>query len=818
MSENVQEESVEKKRMAEIAKLTPADLHRMEDLDHCGFSYVGNPPVKFGYLKENFFVNRKPKKVSHSDAMICCCSPGDACGDDCLNRLMMIECGARTCPAKHSCTNQNFQQRRYANLIVTEEPNKGWGLRTLARIRAGTFVIEYCGDIINHAEFQRRAHMRSADSADHFYFMSIANEEVIDASMKGNESRFINHSCGPNCETQKWSVNGEMRVGLFATVDIPAGSELTFDYKYERYGAEAQKCYCGAPSCRGVIGGTKQVALREVSGPQRVAAEKGAKARRRKGEEYEEELYLDQIFDSQQGLASSDQARVFSKRMLRVGDLDLRTKSSMLSTLEKSAPAILADFVLQGSLRMIKLWIVALMDIIEPQAVKADDSPEESQPVNGRDSIVPMAVDEIPANGGDNDVHMADAGPEPAEASVEPVAGTAEHVDSAAEPIVSTAEPVANDVLPADSTVPADTANAAEVIERSSVEAAAEAAAEAMLKQQQRDEAINLVVRLLKLCKMLKPPTFVPLKPVQIYTLLKERLLVCSVPEITAVAQEYYAVIKEFEFFCTFSIKRDPAAIVPHSEAPQPKATDSPKVESGARTPVSADRKNKQPWYLTALGQSKKPKPDSPQIAARTNSSATLTSPAGPAGSATTPAATTTPVAAPFTFQDLQKHSQERDSSLYSTNSNSLGPISFPSSDFSQPTISSEISHAEAEQELFDIPDERKAAFVKAVAAKLNGLLYPYLKQGAIADKEGFKDLMRKLTHKVRDTEEKRHDRLVQDYVLASGADRVKLMEQGAKAYNFEHGTRGKKIESLVHEYFKKLQGKPYQAKPKRSR
>lgn len=50
---------------------------------------------------------------------------------------------------------------------------------------------------------------------------------MIDAGPKGNSSRFINHSCSPNCETQKWTVNGDVRIGLFALCDIEAG-EFTY--------------------------------------------------------------------------------------------------------------------------------------------------------------------------------------------------------------------------------------------------------------------------------------------------------------------------------------------------------------------------------------------------------------------------------------------------------------------------------------------------------------------------------------------------------------------------------------------------------------
>lgn len=48
-------------------------------------------------------------------------------------------------------------------------------------------------------------------------------DRIIDAGPKGNYSRFMNHSCQPNCETQKWTVNGDTRVGLFAVCDIPLG-------------------------------------------------------------------------------------------------------------------------------------------------------------------------------------------------------------------------------------------------------------------------------------------------------------------------------------------------------------------------------------------------------------------------------------------------------------------------------------------------------------------------------------------------------------------------------------------------------------------
>lgn len=58
---------------------------------------------------------------------------------------------------------------------------------------------------------------------------------------QGALGRFINHSCDPNCETQKWVVEGELAIGLFASKPILAGTELTFDYNFERYGDKVSR-------------------------------------------------------------------------------------------------------------------------------------------------------------------------------------------------------------------------------------------------------------------------------------------------------------------------------------------------------------------------------------------------------------------------------------------------------------------------------------------------------------------------------------------------------------------------------------------------
>ncbi|OMO52182.1 hypothetical protein CCACVL1_29320, partial [Corchorus capsularis] len=190
--------------------------------------------------------------------MVCHCKrPPDGklgCGDECLNRLLSIVCVQGTCPCGDLCSNQQFQKRKYAKMKWDKCGKKGFGLRMLENISAGQFLIEYVGEVLDTYEARQKEY--AARGQRHFYFMTLNGSEVIDACVKGNLGRFIDHSCDPNCHTEKWMVNGEICIGLFALRDIKKDEELTFDYNYVRvYGAAAKKCHCASPHCRGYIGG-----------------------------------------------------------------------------------------------------------------------------------------------------------------------------------------------------------------------------------------------------------------------------------------------------------------------------------------------------------------------------------------------------------------------------------------------------------------------------------------------------------------------------------------------------------------------------------
>lgn len=158
---------------------------------------------------------------------MCECDPASeapcSSDEDCLNRLMMIECSSKTCKAGDKCCNQRFKKREYVRTKPFNTGSRGWGLKTLDNIKKGQFVIEYVGELISEEECNRRLDDKVKNNDTNFYFLTIDKDCIIDAGPAGNLARFMNHSCQPNCATHKWVVNGAVRIGLFAVCDIPAG-------------------------------------------------------------------------------------------------------------------------------------------------------------------------------------------------------------------------------------------------------------------------------------------------------------------------------------------------------------------------------------------------------------------------------------------------------------------------------------------------------------------------------------------------------------------------------------------------------------------
>uniref|UniRef100_A0A671TMS9 Histone-lysine N-methyltransferase NSD3 n=1 Tax=Sparus aurata TaxID=8175 RepID=A0A671TMS9_SPAAU len=215
------------------------------------------PPYKF--IKSNKPVGKVQMHVADlSEIQRCNCRPSDdhpcSLNSQCLNRMLQYECHPQVCPAGDSCENQCFSKRLYAETEVVKTDDRGWGLKTNQVLRKGDFVTEYVGEVIDSEECQQRIKRAQENHVSNFYMLTLTKDRVIDAGPKGNSSRFINHSCSPNCETQKWTVNGDVRIGLFALCDIEADTELTFNYNMHCVGNRRTTCNCGSDNCSGFLG------------------------------------------------------------------------------------------------------------------------------------------------------------------------------------------------------------------------------------------------------------------------------------------------------------------------------------------------------------------------------------------------------------------------------------------------------------------------------------------------------------------------------------------------------------------------------------
>jgi uncharacterized protein len=137
---------------------------------------------------------------------------------------------------------------------VRNSPVHGLGAFALRFIRKGTRIVEYLGERVSHREADRRYESKDANDAHTFLFI-VDSRIVIDAGVDGNEARFLNHSCNPNCE----SVIEKRRVFIEAVRDIEPGEEMTYDYQIQRDDddppgiEEVFACRCGFPQCRGTM-------------------------------------------------------------------------------------------------------------------------------------------------------------------------------------------------------------------------------------------------------------------------------------------------------------------------------------------------------------------------------------------------------------------------------------------------------------------------------------------------------------------------------------------------------------------------------------
>lgn len=203
---------------------------------------VGPGFSDFEEIQQNIYVDPVEEDIKGK----CQCEPTDRCVASCLNRATYVECDQKECPCGILCTNNSIQRGAFARIEKFNTGDKGWGIKSMDKILKGHLIIEYVGEV--------RA-LDMLNDRNNVYCLRLNSNLVIDAQRKGNIARFANHSCSPNAEMHKWSVQGYPRMILSAKRNILADEEITFDYQFESFDSNNnQVCKCKSEVCRGIIG------------------------------------------------------------------------------------------------------------------------------------------------------------------------------------------------------------------------------------------------------------------------------------------------------------------------------------------------------------------------------------------------------------------------------------------------------------------------------------------------------------------------------------------------------------------------------------
>jgi uncharacterized protein len=146
-------------------------------------------------------------------------------------------------------TKKSKGRKRAARIAVRESAVHGRGVYAAQFILEGTRIIEYTGQRIPWEAAP------NDENDPHTFNFGLENGEVIDPEIGGNDARWINHSCNPNCE----AIEEDNRIFIYALRDIESGEELFYDYAMEidePITKESKKkfaCHCGSPNCRGTM-------------------------------------------------------------------------------------------------------------------------------------------------------------------------------------------------------------------------------------------------------------------------------------------------------------------------------------------------------------------------------------------------------------------------------------------------------------------------------------------------------------------------------------------------------------------------------------
>ena len=153
-----------------------------------------------------------------------------------------------------SARKTSSQQFSDSFIRVKHSKVHGQGVFATRKIPAGTEIIEYQGKRITEKQADKRFGM-DPENPHHTFFFSLESGKLIDGGDQGNDARWINHACDPNCEAKE----EKGRVFIHALRDIRRGEELCYDYgliidqRMTKKLKADYECRCGSPQCRGTM-------------------------------------------------------------------------------------------------------------------------------------------------------------------------------------------------------------------------------------------------------------------------------------------------------------------------------------------------------------------------------------------------------------------------------------------------------------------------------------------------------------------------------------------------------------------------------------
>ncbi|KAF4307235.1 set domain-containing protein [Botryosphaeria dothidea] len=261
-------ECLEYAAVNDTVRMLPEERERWEAIKAAGGSYYSDT---FGLPKKFPYYSSGPRTSAEKAG--------------CLvsfyldRRYPIYECN-ENCMCGPGCKTRVVQKGRQVRLEIFKTSNgRGWGLRCKEALRVGQFIDTYRGEIITDAEATRREKGARHGTKDSYLYsldkfaeaQGLEQEDmyVIDGEFKGGPTRFMNHSCEPNCGQYVVSYNRHdprvYEIAFFAIRDIAPNEELTFDYldkdeeddeaqinpdERNEGGLKPVKCLCGARKCR----------------------------------------------------------------------------------------------------------------------------------------------------------------------------------------------------------------------------------------------------------------------------------------------------------------------------------------------------------------------------------------------------------------------------------------------------------------------------------------------------------------------------------------------------------------------------------------